>query len=437
MHKRQHKQYILPLALLAFVAIILCALLLESKLKLTSWLYQEWYEHYPYKHIKVAKTNGIPRIYLWSTNINTLSKEKWTKGTFILNDKDGKELLSGNLKIKGRGNTTWRMPKKPFALKFENKVSLFGSSLDTRYNLLNCYSDKTLLRTDFAMYLGSNIYTNLAWTPKVFDIEVVFNGKYIGFYNLIEKPRVDSNKIDINLMTKKHKDGGFLLDIGRVKEEPWFYLDSKTYVQIEEPNTNVSDKMTASAKNKTQHLENVIFGKVKGEDYKDLINIDSLVDWYIVNEFTKNEDAAFKASVFVYYDDADCKFHFGPLWDFDISCGNCDFDGQENPQGFWVNQSLWLQAIYKDKVFVKAVCERWQQTKDSLYYTINTYLRERATKIQKAQECNFKTWHILGINVWPNYFVGETYEEELEYLIQWLNARYSWLDAQWGNAHFD
>lgn len=62
-----------------------------------------------------------------------------------------------------------------------------------------------------------------------------------------------------------------------------------------------------------------------------MIDENSVIDWYIVNEFTKNNDAIFFSSVYIYYNPEDQKLHFGPNWDFDISCGNINYNGCDNP----------------------------------------------------------------------------------------------------------
>jgi hypothetical protein len=49
--------------------------------------------------------------------------------------------------------------------------------------------------------------------------------------------------------------------------------------------------------------------------------------------------------------------------------------------------------------------------------------------LDEAQERNFNKWKILGNYVWPNYFFGNTWQEEMSYLNNWVLNRLSWMDT--------
>ena len=41
---------------------------------------------------------------------------------------------------------------------------------------------------------------------------------------------------------------------------------------------------------------------------------------------------------------------------------------------------------------------------------------------------NYTKWPILGTYVWPNNFIGDTYQEEIDYLKNWMQNRLTWMD---------
>jgi hypothetical protein len=52
------------------------------------------------------------------------------------------------------------------------------------------------------------------------------------------------------------------------------------------------------------------------------------------------------------------------------------------------------------------------------------------SEIGVAGDRNFQKWDVLGEYVWPNNFVGQTYEQEIIYLKTWVKDRLAWLDYQ-------
>jgi hypothetical protein len=178
-----------------------------------------------------------------------------------------------------------------------------------------------------------------------------------------------------------------------------------------------------------QHVEDVLYSASfsnQNEGYRKYLDVDSFVDWYLVNEITKNNDAIFFSSVFMYYDGE--TYHMGPIWDFDISLGNINYNGNDNPEGFWIKGSAWINRLFEDPEFVSLVKNRWNMKRNE-FIALKRYIDERAAYINGAQEQNFKTWNILGVAVWPNVVVPGTYQGEIDYLKSWLDARLTWLDT--------
>ncbi|MGI9175984.1 MAG: CotH kinase family protein, partial [Rhodothermales bacterium] len=171
------------------------------------------------------------------------------------------------------------------------------------------------------------------------------------------------------------------------------------------------------------------------------IDLDSFVDFVIVNEIGKNVDG-YRLSTFL-YKDKDSNggaLHAGPVWDFNLAFGNADYYGGADPEGFQYNFAqtgdnfpipFWWKKLAESEGFQVALGNRWASLRqgvlheDSLMQSVDAM----ATLLDEAQARNFERWPILGEYVWPNAFIGQTYAEEVDYLKGWLGERLAWLDA--------
>jgi len=165
--------------------------------------------------------------------------------------------------------------------------------------------------------------------------------------------------------------------------------------------------------------------------YPSYIDVDSFVDWYIVNEITKEVDSKSYSSIFLSHIPGE-KIKMGPLWDFDLSFGNVNYADSEYPEGFWVKDNAWYSRLFEDPDFVALVKSRfayYMDNKDHILDTVDYY----ADYLSLAQEENNNKWGSIGIYVWPNPVVYDTYEEEVAHLKDWYETRMNWLDTAINN----
>jgi len=155
-------------------------------------------------------------------NLDITSKEDWKGGRYKIDAQGNSEIaeLTGETEIKGRGNSTWNMPKKPYNLKLKDKTTgkFLGMNPHKRWVLLANYADKTGLRNKVTFEIGK--HSKLKWTPDSRFVEVILNGKFLGNYLLTEQIKIDSKRVNIeevdNTETNSEKiTGGWLLEIDR------------------------------------------------------------------------------------------------------------------------------------------------------------------------------------------------------------------------------
>ncbi len=364
------------------------------------------------------------------------SKTKYLDATYNF------EGLTGKCKIRGHGNTTWRtreLYKKPYLLKTNEEVSFFGLPASRKWILLANTADKTSLRNFFALYLSKNVFNNFEWTPNQNFITLFVNGRYEGLYALTEKVEIQKGRIDID-----SGSGSFLAEINLHLDRTWnFVSEANVPLSIRKPE-DLTDKEYEGHQERIQMLENKIMSlkdfsaeplSVQEKELSalsEIFDLDSAADWYIINEFTKNHDARDFSSNFFYFDSSTNKFFFSPVWDFDIALGNINWDGCENPRGWWIKDSVWFSALLSNDAFLGKVRARWNEKKSELKDSFSVIEKE-ASFLEPSIEINDAVWKNIGKRQWPHapgWKNRKTYAAEVRYLTDWCKERFSWMDEE-------
>lgn len=127
--------------------------------------------------------------------------------------------------VKGRGNSTWGMEKKPYRLKLNKKAPLLGLPEVKSFALLANYSDKTLLRNAISLCMARQL--GLEYTPSDHFVELYLNGEYQGVYQLTDKVYALKKIIEddeiVGTAGQPDPADGFLLELDdRLDEDLWF-----------------------------------------------------------------------------------------------------------------------------------------------------------------------------------------------------------------------
>ncbi len=286
-----------------------------------------------------------------------------------------------------RGNSTADKIKKPYKIKFKKARRPFGLPEDKTWILLANFNDHSLIRTQLGYAIGAGL-DGLTWTPRGEFTELFVNGEYQGSYQLTESIKIDKNRIDID------EEKGVVIEIDpHFKEDrvPGFFGDHLIPYAFKDPDERftgpkeqegITDDKVAGMTERILAFEKVLYGS----DYRDpehgwtkYLDLASAVDYYLVKEFTKENDGDFYRSNFFYtadYTDPSKKFHLGPVWDFDRSAGakpDITDSGTTiaRPTGWWLrgngspnhstNQTHWYTRIAQDPVFLEALEKRWAE----------------------------------------------------------------------------
>ncbi len=358
-----------------------------------------------------------------------LDKETWIAGKFSIMNGEGEYILEDNeLEIRGRGNTTWQNPKKPYALKLGKKTELFGMAKHKRWVLLAAYNDKSMIRTDLAFHLAQK-YSNLRWKQGGQLIELVLNGQYIGNYYICEHIKIDENRVP----------DGYVIEVDyRAKEANGdIFFKSK----LSKLNFVIKDPDVEKNSTEFRYVEDYInnceqdLKDLNAENYMKYLHLESMVDWYLNSELTKNPDSGFFLSVYMNIS-ADGKLYMGPLWDYDLAFGNQVYDdgsGSDNGYvGFTIRNGdrskIWLKAMFQNPQFVALLKEKMRVIASN-EAEILAFIDKRHQELKKSAIYNDRRWNLMCPYGSSDDTITKAYDQQIKYLRDWIQGRIQWLST--------
>ncbi|HOV20203.1 MAG TPA: CotH kinase family protein [Ottowia sp.] len=339
-----------------------------------------------------------------------------------------------SMKIRGRGNTTWDMPKRPYLLKFDDKVSVLGMSANKKWVLLANYSDKSMLRSALAFCTARLM--GMAYTPQDRFVELTLNGDYLGLYQITNKDYEVRDLIEkqgktyFNEVTNTSSfDDPFLIEINWRTDEDFNFVTTSGIGFSFDSDSNAAQ--VRRVRGWLGDLETDLGNLESPETWARVsteVDLASLANLYLVNELASNTDA-FYSSTYLY------RFRggplaFGPVWDFDLAYGNVDYESSRYPEGWYVRDMRWawyLRALLRQPAFAEMVRQRWAVLGAQVPQLLG-YVRAAAGALDEAQRRNFVRWPILEQYVWPNSVVTGSYAGEVDFLRDWLYRRAQWID---------
>ena len=352
-----------------------------------------------------------------------------------------KDLDYDNATIKVRGNSTASGAKKPYNIKFSKKQNLFTFGKSKKWVLLADYYDPTLMRNKIALDLGKKL--GLEATPDNKHVEVYVDGEYRGVYLLTEKLEADENRVNIET-----ESGDFLVELDTYVEQENIYFTTSIlgqHFRLHEPE---KAEEAERIKLKVEQLEKILKSG-DWEQVQEIIDVNSFVAYYILNEFMKTGDFVWK-SVYFYYKDG--KFYGGPCWDFDYSSGHAASASLASTEGLYASIAHYYKYLMNIPEFQKAVFEKIREifTSEPIIfeeiYKENGLIDSEVSSYADAITRNNKIWDVRYAYAAFLRSPEPTYEGNINYLKSWLKARHEWLanyflnriykDPQDGNYYY-
>ncbi|MCG6912511.1 CotH kinase family protein [bacterium BMS3Abin03] len=378
--------------------------------------------------------------------------------------------FNGKIAIEIRGSSSQMFPKKQYGFETidstgeDKDVSLLGFPTESDWILYAPYSDKSLIRNVLAYKLANNIGR---YASRSRLCELVLNDEYMGVYVLLEKIKRNKDRVDISKLTEAdttgdNLTGGYILKIDKKDGgynsgwysdyRPYSNAWQTIYIQYHYPKPeSILDVQKKYIKSIVDSFETTMNSPefadtLKG--YTSFIDVESFVDYFILSELSRNVDA-FRLSFFFYKDknSKDKKIKAGPLWDLNLGFGNSDYYNASSTEGWQINylttdptflQSdyyqvpFWWKKLFSDKEFKNKIKLRWKEFRENELSIPNimAIIDSITILLSESEERNFERWDILDEYIWPNAYVGGSYENEISYLKNWIINRLNWMDEE-------
>lgn len=263
--------------------------------------------------------------------------------------------------------------------------------------------------------------SNLEYTPRVHHVELILNDHYNGNYLLCEKLKISKDRVNVG-------DDGFLLELdGYAKtEEDARYFDTQyldQVINIKEPSVEYEDENFNYVKNYILKAENVLYSdsfRDKDEGWQKYMDIDTFVDWYLINEICKNNDAFHWSAFFTLRKGG--KLKLGPLWDFDNSM---KWNYVQPSSGFFVKEQSWFTRLFEDPAFVDKVKTRFVYFYNRRF-ELFTEINVMANYLRFSYDEDYRRWG-YDLNNRPGY--GNV-DNEVQLLKTFLAERLDWLKTE-------
>ncbi len=295
---------------------------------------------------------------LWS--YLTADKENYASATAATLDDEGNLDSTPIKKIKGRGNTSWQADKKGFNINFDSAISLDGMQKCKKFSIISNFQDPALARNRILYDLADEIGVPYASDSRF--TEIYINGEYIGNYMMCEKVDVGKNtlipEVDeedyLNYVSGEQSEFSFVCEIDNAPSADDFSITmgNRNRVTMKSPELEKGDPDYDKVKNYIKSKYDTMWNKIESNasDVNDYIDIESLAQVYLINEFGKNWDSGAGSFYFVYKPDesGNYKFFASPVWDYDNSLGNANgVSGDLNSLGIrdYTQPTGWFSSL--------------------------------------------------------------------------------------------
>ena len=354
--------------------------------------------------VSMVLGGNIPTLYIdTETYVDEIeSKEEYLTANLKYEPYgDGTEVLEQTVNIRGRGNSSWLFPKKPYRLKFDKKQKIGGLNKAKSFVLLSNYIDNTLMRNAVAMKVAE--LAELPYTNIIIPVNLVFNGQQRGNYMLTNKLGINSGSIDIDEtqgilwefdtnFDEEFKFRSELFDLPCMVKDPDFH-------EITDDSEEAIEEIWSFWK---KDLEDA-FQLVSEGKWREAFDEEELIKYLIVQNLVLNTEIEFPKSLYIYKENPNEKYKFGPCWDYDWA-----FDYHQNIQRGVLYRDCGSDAFFSnffnDKQFIENYREAFNKFCDEHLDDIMDFIDSYAATIRDSA--------LADALIWPAEHYSPEYEHK-------------------------
>lgn len=366
--------------------------------------------------------NEIPNIYKWTSDgagreyneVGLANPDPWVSMSISIVDNDNNEnrlndapQLTNNGKIKLRGMSSRTFAKHQYGIKLmdgeeELETSVLGMEADEDWVLSNSLIDLSGIRNYLAMNIGRQI---MPYTPEVRFCEVVFKDgdtyTYQGLYLLSESVKKAPGRVEVDDYKDDAATFSYIICRDRYNKtkltlSTWASDQQLCYgwfSMVYPKDDMLSENAINSIEEELSKIEHIIYSDDPKEflKYREYLDVDSFVDYYIINEFFLNYDAGNNSTY--YYKTQNGKLAIGPLWDYDNAMDNYDKATANVHNSNFAGQP-WFDKLLLDKEFQAKVVARYEELREGVLNEeyIERFIDESYEYLGNARERDFQRW---------------------------------------------
>lgn len=373
---------------------------------------------------------GIPRIVIETENRREIKdRETEIPARLQIWGEKAPESEIMELTIRGRGNTSWWMPKKSYKIEFVNKQEMLGMPKDRDWALISNYADKTLMKNYLMYHLSAKL--GAYYAPRCEFAELYINNEYLGVYLLTETIKIGKNRINI-----PDNDNSYIVEISQNhhKNDLVFYshvIKSDSIgkpFRIHDPKEPSKETLITLEKH-IENFENYLktIEQKKENNLSLWIELNECIKHYWIQEFSKNPDASGYSSIYFTWTKEGI-IRMGPVWDFDLAFGSHSIESINQTDKWHIKTGYWHSYIFKDSISNRSRIDYWTKNKLQFAHTVDE-ADSVQNLLQDAAKNNFKKWDVLQSTKYIYHrHAYNAYEDAVEDLKKWINERLEWIE---------
>jgi hypothetical protein len=322
--------------------------------------------------------------------------------------------------IEVRGQASQRFAKKPYAFETRTKVGgnrpvrLLGLPKGHDWILAAAHTDPSLMR-DVLAYRAARRLGHYASRTRYVTLRLDGHGR--GVYILMEQLRRDRERVDSDALLEL--TSAAKLDRG---DRAFGLPATGLVVRVADVSKQAGAADVGAA---AQAFERALYG---GGPWRELLDVPAAVDYVLVQELFKNQDA-FLSSTYAHRGH-DLRLRMGPVWDFDLSAGSVSVGEFSSAEGWLLTDRPWAERLYRAPDFVAAMRARWTQLRrDGLVEDLLAAAGRAGRKLRGPAAVNHRRWRIFGRALFAGQPVVFSYPAAVSSLRDWLQRRATWMDA--------
>ncbi len=358
-------------------------------------------------------------------NQEITSKEVWIENaSFSVKGTENSAWNSEDIStsIRGRGNSTWAQPKKPYALKLDKKQELMGFPKHKRWVLIANYLDNSFMRNCMAFYLSSCL--EMDYTLRGDFVNLVLNGQYKGLYWLGEAIKVDKKRVNID------EDDDYLIELDVYYDETWKFKSAiRAMPYMISNDDSMSDERLSNLSGKIEQLEKLLYPdftegmntndcSAPDESYTEKLDITSWAKFWIINELMSNNELKHPKSCYFTFENSTGILKAGPVWDF-------DWASLSQSSSCTLKDTIYYNALFKSPAFRGKVKELWAAYYNSI--DIDSQIEKLRAQIYSDQQNDALVWEA---HTDPSTIVREDFDAYADFLKETLNKKFQVVNAE-------